>query len=112
DGETALTISVINGNLDIMKYLIEKGANINHKTHDGSTVLLNSISNLHHSIDNLSMIKYLVENGADINHKNNKGETILNIAIKEKKIDIIKCLIENGADILEYIGDIDNNVYT
>ena len=47
--------------INIIKYLVEKGANVNYEDEDGNSLLLRAILN-----DRFNIVKYLVENGAVI----------------------------------------------
>ena len=89
-----------NDYLDIIKLLIENGADVNAKRNDdGETVLIHSL--MYGSINTDYIVKLLVENGADVNAKNYLGKTVLMYAF-EHGYDftyIIKTLIENGADV-------------
>lgn len=89
DKNLLLNIAVINGHLDIVKYLIENGANVNNP---GVIPTLSYASNHGH----LNIVKYLIENGANI-HVNN--EQALFFAAGKGNLDVVKYLIENGADI-------------
>lgn len=114
------------GHIDIVKYLIEKGADVNAKEKYGSTVFIYSGDNLElikyfievkgfdinsknkYSMtalmnasysyrDNVEVVKYLIENGADINAKNKNGYTALDIAVENKFTEIIFILKGTGA---------------
>ena len=90
----------------IIKLLVENGADINASDRYGDTVLIYAIQDLHFDI-----IKYLIQNGADIHHVNKKGKTPLMVAVDNSpfefpnvkysndKLMVIKLLIEHGADI-------------
>lgn len=82
------------GHLKIVKYLIDKGAQINSTTRNLSTPLRAACYDGHFSI-----VKYLVEHGADINFTNRHGHTCLMIACYKGYIKIVRYLIEKGADI-------------
>ena len=82
--------------MEIVKLLIENGADINKSNNDGWTSLYLAVNKRH-----LEVIKLLIENGADINKSNNNGWTPLNIAANNGHLEIVKLLIENGADISE-----------
>ena len=58
-----------------MKYLIEKGANVEEKENTGTTPLLISIQE-----GKLDVVKYLIEKGANIDAKTNDDSTPLCIA--------------------------------
>jgi ankyrin repeat protein len=60
------------GKFNSVKFLIEKGANINAKNNLNQNVLFKSVY-----CGNLDMLKFLIEMGADINAKNIDGNTIL-----------------------------------
>ena len=87
--EDKLFNAIYDDQLEIVKYLIEAGVNINAKDKDGDTALmLASIYN------NLNMVKYLIEKGANINYKNVYGQTASLYAIDE---DIMELLKRSGA---------------
>lgn len=94
-----LNIAVYNGNIDIIKYLIEKGADVNHIYGEideddnlgQSTSLLDAILQ-----DNLEIVKLLVENGATLSTPPSLHSSILH---KLFSIDILKYLLEKGAQV-------------
>lgn len=101
-GMTALSLASIEyENLEMIKYLLEKGADINVKNEDGSTALMTASM-----YGNLEIIKYLIENGADINSKDNDDSTALIYASKWGNLETVEYLVKNGADI--NIKDIEN----
>lgn len=55
---------------DIIKYLVEQGADVNAKDNKGIVPLLYVRSNY-------EIVKYLIENGANINVKDTNGHTLL-----------------------------------
>ena len=81
--------------LEILKYLLDHGGNINIKDYLGDTVL-------HYASyrNELETVKFLLTNGADINIRNNDGQTPLMDASKRCNLTIIKYLIKKGADPL------------
>lgn len=60
------------GNIDVAKYLIEKGANLNARNDHGETSLFIAAKSRFESI-----IKQLIEKGADVNIKTNTKATPL-----------------------------------
>jgi ankyrin repeat protein len=72
------TINNLCGNksvtLDMIKYMVENGADINHKN-KMETYTINMLCT-NNSVT-LDLIKYMVENGANINHKNEDKNTPL-----------------------------------
>jgi len=79
---------------DVVKLLIDKGADVNAKTNDGDTALMwAAISG------EVDIVKMLLEKGADVNAKNNHGDTALIFAAAQGNVDIVKILLDAGADI-------------
>ncbi|KAF4460326.1 Pfs NACHT and Ankyrin domain [Fusarium albosuccineum] len=80
---------------DEMKYLIDKGANVNARDDVGSTLL-------HKAFDDgkESLMRHLIENGADINCQNTGGNTPLHHASVSGKEFNARILLENGADAI------------
>ena len=98
--EYHLLDAVKNNNKNIIKYLIENGANVNAKDADGNTPLLLVCNpSMGFSVD-FDLVKYLVENGADVNARNNEGDTPLLLLMSPVgTTKLVEYLIENGADV-------------
>lgn len=80
-------------NLEYLKYLVEKGAEINVATEDtGSTPL-----QIATQYDREKTVKYLLERGAEVNTKDAEGKTALNIALEEDNADVTLMLQAKGA---------------
>ena len=92
------------GDLDIVKFLIASGANIEVKEekHDW-TPLHFAVANGH-----LEVIKHLIENGANVNAKASNDNFPLEIAAYLGHLEILKYLLGNGANI----NDKDNDGWT
>lgn len=97
--------------IEIIKYLIEKGANVNKLDSDGCSPLHYAIImsfdlyNENGKLNN-SIVKLLIENGADVNIKNTSNYTPLFLIARnceDREISdiqsLIKYLIENGAKV-------------
>ncbi|MCJ7476145.1 MAG: ankyrin repeat domain-containing protein, partial [Wolbachia endosymbiont of Homalodisca vitripennis] len=96
---TPLHDAVIKGHLEIVKYLIEKGTDVDIRDGWNNSSLQHAASNSH-----LDIVKYLVEKGADLMDKNNTGNTLLHFATgnpnnREGRLEVVKYLIEKGADL-------------
>ncbi|KAI9893551.1 MAG: hypothetical protein M1814_006347 [Vezdaea aestivalis] len=89
-----LIAASIKNHKEIVKLLLENGADIHAKGNYGETALHEAASRGHEAI-----IKLLLENGADIHAKSDYGETALHKATSRGHEAIIKLLLENGADI-------------
>jgi len=81
-------------NTDVVKYLIDRGANVNARNWNDSTPLIRAAGD-----SALELVKYLIENGAEVNAKNGYGVTALHLAVGHPDIDVLKCLIAHGADV-------------
>jgi ankyrin repeat protein len=93
-GLTALIIASIYGHEQIIRLLLDGGADINAKDNDGYTSLLYATIK-----GNEQIVKLLLENKADINAKDNDFNTSLMLASYFCKKNVAKLLLENNPDI-------------
>ncbi len=85
-----LIIAVQHKSMGIIKFLVERGANVNMKDRYGSTPLLEAIK-----LGHIESIEYLIEHGADVDY----GNIPLIEAVKSKcSLEVTKCLIDHFAD--------------
>ena len=91
---TPLTFSARYGNIQIIKMLLEAGADPNFGSHQRplSEAVL-------HKRDN-DVVKVLIEAGADINYIDQYSSlpTVLHIAVRDNRIELIKILLAAGAN--------------
>lgn len=94
EGMTALHFAAQNGNIDVVKYLIEHGADI--KAQDISL----SRSAIHFAAENgnLDTIKFLAEKGVDLQDKDSLGATALHYAAKSNRLEVMKYLVSKKID--------------
>ena len=90
--------AAIKGNLEIVRFLIEVGADIHLKNKYGWTALTEAAGNGH-----LDTVKLLVESGINIDQQDRFGNTALMWARLNGHFDVVKCLINLGADSKEGI---------
>lgn len=96
-GGTALMLASTEGHLEIVKYLISKGADINAKSDKGWTALMAASGEKGH----LDVVKYLISKGADINARNDDGRTaLMNAATYSGNLEIVKALVEGKGGLL------------
>ncbi len=97
-GLTALVGASTNGKLEVVKYLISQGADINIRTkaknNNDFTALIMASGGGH-----LEVVKFLVANGANVNDKTKGGGTALMAASANGHLSVIKFLISKGANI-------------
>lgn len=101
--QTPIIITAIHGHIEIVKYLIDKGADINAKNNDDES-LLHIVANNGH----LNIIKYLIENNkVDINGVNYKNQTPIMAAAINGKVKVVKLLLKYGAnpEMKDILGD-------
>ncbi|KAL3076185.1 hypothetical protein niasHT_038811 [Heterodera trifolii] len=83
---------------DIFRYLIEKGANIDHTDNNGLSIIHYLVDN-----NNFDECKILIDKGVNVNQKtadNLLRSTPLHLACKTGQLEIVKLLVEEGkADI-------------
>ncbi|MAF77995.1 MAG: hypothetical protein CME60_07515 [Halobacteriovoraceae bacterium] len=99
NGQTPLMIYSYLGELETVKELIEKGANIQLKSKKGKTCL-------HYAAfsGNVELLNYLVQfHGLRINERDDQGHTPLYDAIKTGELPMVKACVELGARINYYL---------
>ena len=85
-------------NVDLVKLLIDNGANVNVKDKSGVTPLFVVISS-YVNANKVELIKLLLENGADVNATDDKGRTLLHLACDKDNLDLVKLFIKYGVDV-------------
>jgi hypothetical protein len=92
---TPLMRAVEFDDINIVKMLVEKDADVNAKDRNGQTAL-HRVGFVH---DRIEMIKVLLELGADIDATQNQKYTLLMMAAQRMDIDAVKTLLERGANV-------------
>lgn len=77
--------------MEIVKLLIENGAEVSRPNFNGGTCLINSIHNC-------QLTRYLINNGAEVNASDNRSKTALHYAIQQGRLDVTKLLLSFGAN--------------
>lgn len=110
------------GNIDLVKNLLENGADINWKDQYEGTALHRAVFK-----ENLQMVEFLISKGANVDEKiepgaitvfkktadedkgkfstieNAHGATPLHIAVDRNNLEIVTILLEHGASVNEYL---------
>ena len=97
-GVTPLVLAARQGNLQAVKALAEKGADLNKPSGDGSTAMVVAIQNGHYDV-----ATYLVEKGADINKANEKGWTPLYLSVKHRNLETGTIPVPNQHQATDFI---------
>jgi hypothetical protein len=92
--ETALTAAVEMGHTNLVRELLDKGADANAKSDDGKTMLYIASRE-----GNSDVVQALLDKGADVNAKGSNGATALMVASQNGRVDVVRALIDKGADI-------------
>ncbi len=95
---TALHIAVENGNLEIIRLLLEHGANVNAKNKSKLTPLWMMMDEDVDDETALKIFQELIAKGADVNVPNEDKETLLMMACSDENFEAVKILLEAGAN--------------
>ncbi len=126
DQDQALIEAASKGDLEHIRELLDKGADVNARDEKGQTVLIRTISPrysvepkfliekgadinaferelaaltkplAHHRFE---IVKFLLEKGADVNAKDTLGWTALMEAAMKGNVEIVQALLDKGADV-------------
>ncbi len=94
EGQSALNIASWGGRVQIVKLLLDKGADLTAKDSDGCTAL-------HLATDTgcVEVVKLLLDKGAGVTAKDRYGCTALHFASKKGGVEVVKLLLDKGADL-------------
>jgi ankyrin repeat protein len=99
--QNSLQIATINGHLNVVKYLVEKGANL-----EATPDINDKTTALHYAAVyyKLDVLEYLIGKGANIETKDGTDLTPLANTAWRGLFDVVKCLVDHGADINTKVG--------
>ena len=93
-GRFPLEMAAQTGQIEVARYLLDKGADVNMNRGGATALHMASIYG-----GNTELISLLLEAGADINAKTGDGATPLNLAVIGKQKEIAELLLDNGGEI-------------
>jgi Fem-1 family protein b len=92
---TVLWVAAAVNNFQMVKLLVEHGADVNHPTKTNSTPLRSTCYN-----GNVDIARYLIENGADIHIAKENNDTNLAVSIYRKHLKMASYLVDElGCDV-------------
>ncbi|MBX2839971.1 MAG: ankyrin repeat domain-containing protein [Gammaproteobacteria bacterium] len=94
NGKSALMVASKQGELALVKRMVESGANVNELTQTGGTPLMFAVLGNH-----ITLARWLHQAGADINAKGSNGWSAATIAGAKGQAEMLRWLIEAGADM-------------
>jgi len=93
-GVPLLNIAARKGNWEILRLLINSGAQLDMQSEDrGTSALLDSVMS-----KNIGMVEDLIKAGADLNIKSKGGQTALVVAVGAGDEKMVEALLKAGAD--------------
>ncbi|XP_066252742.1 ankyrin repeat domain-containing protein 17 isoform X3 [Euwallacea similis] len=94
--ESALTLACYKGHLDMVRFLLEAGADQEHKTDEMHTALMEASMDGH-----VEVARLLLDSGAQVNMPTDSFESPLTLAACGGHVELAMLLIERGANIEE-----------
>ncbi|XP_077297584.1 uncharacterized protein LOC143919246 [Arctopsyche grandis] len=103
DLNTFMHLACQYGNEEVLKFLIERGADINYKNHLNETLLHSAAK-----YADVNILKLLIDKGLDVNISNKIGDTPLLIAAEFKNTESFLFLLKSGASpiAINAVGEI------
>jgi ankyrin repeat protein len=94
DGWSVFHMAVMNANMEMLEYLLQKyPAGLDHVTDSGETLLHRAAKQGH-----VPSASFLLDRGADVNARDNSGATPLATARKKNHESMVSFLLKNGAE--------------
>lgn len=97
--ESALTLACYKGHVDMVFFLLEQGADQEHKTDEMHTALMEASMDGH-----VEVARLLLDHGAQVNMPADSFESPLTLAACGSHVELAELLIEHGAN-LEEVND-------
>jgi len=93
-----LAITEKNLNIEIVKLLIEKGANVNIERKD-YMMPSHPLSMAGYMHDSIELLELLINNGADVYKKDSENRSVLHWTCYSNNIKVVKYLLDYGMDV-------------
>lgn len=96
-GWSTLILAAFNQHLPLVKWLVSNGADVNHKSVNGTTVFMYAKTKVMETGD-YKILEYLLNSGADINSRDYKKDwTVLQYVRETRHTEMEEFLLKNGA---------------
>ena len=99
NGETILHAACFVGNLQVVKALMDHGADPSATDHDGFTPLHTLMEGLGGSENTEEVLSFMLSKSANLHKKNLSGKTILHIACRKGETGWAEKILDQGADV-------------
>jgi methionyl-tRNA formyltransferase len=97
EGWTGLIKACYNQHGEVVKLLVENGANVNATNENGTTVFMYAKTALQQLPKKTELLTYLLDHGADINALDVRHKSVLDYVIENGAHELADWLILNGA---------------
>jgi len=93
-GVPLVNLAVRNGRQEVLRLLVERGADVNQQSNDrGNTALMEAAGR-----GDIRAVRILIERGAELEQKSKNGQTALMLAVAEGFVEAGRILLAYGAD--------------
>lgn len=92
DGATSLHCSAMNGHIEVVKLLVDKGCDVKAADNKGATPLHMAAGNGH-----IEVTRYLISRGASSRAPDKDGRTPLHWAARGGRLEVLRILLDKGA---------------
>ncbi|XP_047526139.1 protein fem-1 homolog C [Pieris napi] len=89
-GSTPVRSACFMTHLDVVEFLVQRGADVNRPNHHGGTCLINSVQSAR-------LCAYLLQHGARVDACDTQNKTALHYAIQEHRVETARLLLRHGA---------------
>uniref|UniRef100_A0A8C2WTY9 Uncharacterized protein n=2 Tax=Cyclopterus lumpus TaxID=8103 RepID=A0A8C2WTY9_CYCLU len=94
EGLSPLHLTVLRGQKDLARMLLDAGADINAMDiKSGQSPLMHAVES-----NKADMVNFLIERGCDVNSQSYSGNTALHSACGRGQVDTVRLLLKSGAD--------------
>ena len=94
-GRWSLHFASRNGNLEVVKRLLEKGVDVNMQYEDGNTALISACYGKHTAV----ALELLGVDNIKVDLRTNDGESALHYASQNGMLEVVNRLLKKGADV-------------